>query len=39
MQDSGDHRAAGMMPVDDWPDYEDSFEDDTTLIDDDGEDE
>ena len=27
------------MPEDEWPDYEDSSEDDTTLIDDDGEDE
>jgi hypothetical protein len=28
-----------MMPDDEWPDYEDSFEDDTTDMVDDGEDE
>jgi hypothetical protein len=31
--------AAHLIPVDEWPDYEDSFEDDTTNMQDDGEDE
>ena len=33
------HRRLTMMPVDDWPDYEDSADDDTFEMADDGEDE